>query len=142
MTDYKRWYASNHHLITEAAHKSVLELEADLKSVEAENQELVYDCRDYRIENAALREAVRMHKDSSDPYGYTEEDLELWKILTKEKVEHDEHGALVEAAQVLVERMDNYTAKVEVGADLHAAAISLLFARGRVKALLPKEEVP
>ena len=36
-------------------------------------------------ERDALREAVRMHKDSSGPYDYTEADLELWKILTKEK---------------------------------------------------------
>ncbi len=34
MSEYRKWYAGNHHMITEAAHNSVVELEQQLAELE------------------------------------------------------------------------------------------------------------
>ena len=40
MSEYRDWYAGNHHLITEAAHNDVVRLEAQVTELTAENERI------------------------------------------------------------------------------------------------------
>ena len=60
MSEYRKWYAGNHHMITEAAHNSVVELEQQLAELrDAVNVYLnLEDCMSLEALEALLPEEV------------------------------------------------------------------------------------